>query len=254
MDGNYTSYEFTASLARLEEVLSQPSGNFEETSSLPDRDRLTFTNGFYSFCTALFVDIRDSSGLPSKYKRPRLAKIYRAFISEAVAILNSDYCVREVNIVGDCVWAVYNTPNTSDINDVFSLACRLNALENVLRVKMINMGYETPIYFGIGLSYGRALMIKAGAKGSGINDVVYMGDVVNQAAHLASRGGKASGFHSRTDRIHMDGVFHQNLNEHNTSLSRQVQSYPAEVFSSDAYNIQMMDWATNNSTRSGLGQ
>lgn len=246
MDGNHKSYDFSASLGRLNEILNQPSGNFEETKSLPDRDRLTFTNGFYSFCTALFVDVRDSSELPSKYKRPRLAKIYRAFISEAVAILNSDYYVREVNIVGDCVWAVYNTPNKSDINDVFSLACRLNALENVLNVKMRKKGYETPIYFGIGLSYGRALMIKAGYKDSGINDVVYMGDVVNQAAHLASRGGKANGFYSRTDRIHMDGDFQQNLNEHNSGLTRRVQSYPSEIYSSDAYNIEMMDWAKNN--------
>ena len=247
MDGNHKSYDFTASLGRLDEILNQPSGNFEETKSLPDRDRLTFTNGFYSFCTALFVDIRDSSGLPSKYKRPRLAKIYRAFISEAVAILNSDYYVREVNIVGDCVWAVYNTPKTSDIDDVFSLACRLNALENILSVKMKKKGYETPIYFGIGLSYGRALMIKAGNKGSSINDVVYMGDVVNQAAHLASRGGKSNGFYGRTDRIHMDGVFRQNLNEHNTNLTRAVQSHPSEVFSSDAYNVAMMDWVKENS-------
>lgn len=246
MDGNHQNYDFATSLGRLDEILNQPSGSFEETESLPDRDRLTFTNGFYSFCTALFVDIRDSSELPDKYKRPRLAKIYRAFISEAVAILNSDYYVREVNIVGDCVWGVYKTPQKSDINDIFSLACRLNALENVLNVKMKKKGYDTPIYFGIGLSYGRALMIKAGYKGSGINDVVYMGDVVNQAAHLASRGGKANGFYNRTDRIHMDGVFRQNLNEHNTGLTRLVQSYPSEVFSSDAYISNMMDWAKDN--------
>ncbi len=246
MDGNHKSYDFDASLCRLDEILNQPSGSFEETKSLPERDKLTFTNGFYAFCTALFVDVRDSSNLPSQYKRPRLAKIYRAFISETVAILNSDYYVREINIVGDCVWAVYNTPNTTDINDVFSLACRLNALENVLNVKMSKKGYTTPIHFGIGLSYGRALMIKTGYKGSGINDVVYMGDVVNQAAHLASRGGKANGFYGRTDRIHMDGDFHLNLNEDNTGLTRVVQSYPPAIYSSNAYNIKMMDWANDN--------
>jgi hypothetical protein len=33
-------------------------------------------------------------------------------------------------------------------------------------------------------------MIKACYSGSGINDVVYMGEVVNRAAKLASQGGK----------------------------------------------------------------
>lgn len=245
MDGNYKSYDLTASLGRIDEILAQPAGNFEETNSLPDRDKLTFTNGFYSYCTALFVDIRDSSDLPNKYKRPRLAKIYRAFISETVAILNSNPRVREVNIVGDCVWAVYNTPSKTDIDDVFFLACKVNALENILDCKLKKAGYETPIYLGIGLSYGRALMIKAGYKGSSINDVVYMGDVVNQAAHLASQGGKSNGYYSRTSRIHMDGVFQQNLNDHNTGLTRQVSWYPP-VYSSDAVDTAMYDWAKAN--------
>ena len=33
-------------------------------------------------------------------------------------------------------------------------------------------------------------MIKAGYSGSGINDIVYMGDVVNRAAHLAHKAGQ----------------------------------------------------------------
>lgn len=36
------------------------------------------------------------------------------------------------------------------------------------------------------MSYGRALTAKAGQSGSTISDVVWMGDVVNRAAYLAS--------------------------------------------------------------------
>ena len=241
MDGNYRSYDYTTSFARIDEILGQPAGQFEEVDSLPSRDKLTFTNGYYGYCTALFVDIRDSSSLPDLYKRPTLARLYRSFISEAVAILNSDDLVREVNIVGDCVWAVYNTPTVPALNDIFGLACTLNVLENVLALKMSKNGYETPIYFGIGLSYGRALMIKAGYKGSTINDVVYMGDVVNQAAHLAARGGKGNNW-SRTPRIHMDHTYWQNLNQHNQNLTTRVQSYPESIYSSDAVNTAMWEW------------
>ncbi len=156
---------------------------------LPDRDKLTFVNGFYGMCAAVFVDVRNSSGLTKKYQRPKLAKLYRAFISEMVAVLNGEDGVREVNIVGDCVWASYSTPYKDDINDVFRVAFQANTLVNMLNMHLKKHDYE-PIKTGVGVDYGRVLMIKAGFKGSGINDVVYMGDVVNRAAHLAHNAGR----------------------------------------------------------------
>lgn len=57
---------------------------------------------------------------------------------------------------------------------------------NVLNYELGKRGIG-PISVGIGVDYGRALMITAGYSGSGINDVVYMGDVVNRAAKLASK-------------------------------------------------------------------
>jgi class 3 adenylate cyclase len=110
MDSNYRAYEHVASFERVDEILAQPQTNFEEVPSLPDRDRLTFDNGFYANCSAMFVDLRDSSKLPDHYNRPALAKLYRAYISELAAIMNGTPMTREVNIVGDCVWAVFNTP------------------------------------------------------------------------------------------------------------------------------------------------
>lgn len=243
MDGNYKNYNHIDSFGRLDEILSPSNSSFDELDSLPSRDRLTFTNGFYGYCSAIFVDVRDSAKLPDTYQRRVLARIYRAFISETVAILNGDPSVREVNIVGDCVWAVYNTPSKTDIDDVFSIAARVNILENVLAFKMKKAGLSTPIRFGIGLSYGRALMTKAGHKGSTLNDVVYMGDVVNQAAHLADLGGNgATAWNGGSPRIHMDGVFQQNLNDHTQGLTRRVSSWPSDVYSSDAVNTAMSDW------------
>lgn len=243
MDSNYRAYEHIASFERIDEILAQPAGNFEEVKSLPDRDRLTFTNGFYANCTALFVDIRDSSKLPEKYNRPALAKLYRAFISEAVAVLNGNATAREINIVGDCVWAVYNTPYRSDIDMVFSTAARLNSLRKTLNHKLSKAGYSEPIRFGIGIAYGRALMIKAGHKGSTINDVVYMGDVVNSAAHLANEGGKTAW----APPIYMDADFWGNLNEANQALTQQQSLYPP-VHTADVVNTVMNDWFEENCT------
>ncbi|GAB3543084.1 adenylate/guanylate cyclase domain-containing protein [Arthrobacter tecti] len=237
MDGNYSSYNYVSSATRIREILDQPSGSFEESNSLPDRDRLTFTNGFYSYCSAIFVDIRDSSGLTDRHSRPVLAKLYRSFISEMVAVLNSSPLVREVNIVGDCVWAVYNTPQKPDIDAVFTIACFANTLKKLLNYELSRKGYEQ-MNFGIGADYGRALMIKAGHKGSGINEVVYMGDVVNRAAHLAHTAGRGW-----NHPIWLGEVFAQNLNDDNAKWV--TSGYTSELGSYRSGNViitSMNDW------------
>ena len=240
MDGNFKSFSYTASSARIVDILDQPAGQFEETDALPDRDRLTYTNGFYGRCSAVFVDIRDSSKLTQRYKRPALAKLYRAFISEMVAVLNSDAAVREVNIVGDCVWATYNTPYTRDIDDVFTIACRANTLRKLLNKHLENRGYDS-LKFGIGVDWGRVLMIKAGFDGSGLNDVVYMGDVVNRAAHLAHKAGR-----DWQPPIWVGSDFYGNLNDDNKQwLSQRFDSEVGTAYTGDVVLTEMNDWIAN---------
>lgn len=238
MDGNFSLYDHISSAQRIDEILDQSADQFREPHALPDRDDLTFSNGFYGSCSAIFVDIRDSSGLTSKHTRPVLAKIYRSFISEMVAVLNGTEQVREVNIVGDCVWAVYNTPYKADIDRVFGRAYTANTLKKLLNVKLVSKGYSA-LNFGIGIDYGRTLMIKAGYSGSGINDVVYMGDVVNSAAHLAHKAGR--GWNAP---IWAGAAFAQNLNQHNSGLLKSSYEYDMSrtVHVGDVINTTMNDW------------
>lgn len=237
MDGNYKAYDYLASSTRIRDILNQPAGTFEEVDDLPDRDKLTYTNGFYGMCSAVFIDIRGSSRLTQNYKRPTLAKIYRAFISEMVAVLNSAILVREVNIVGDCVWAVYKTQRQSYINDIFGIAYTANTLLKLLNYHLGKKGID-PIRIGIGVDYGRVLMIKAGFSGSGINDVVYMGDVVNRAAHLANRAGR-----DWQQPIFVGGVFYNNLNKHNQGLLQSTYiNGLGVVYAGNVVRTDMNDW------------
>ncbi|MFE4590418.1 nucleotidyl cyclase domain-containing protein [Streptomyces laurentii] len=214
MDSNYKPYDHIASAGRIRGYLTAPQSNYEEVNSLPDRDKLTFSNGYYANCSAIFVDIRGSSDLPRHYLRPRLARIYRAYLSELVAIFNSDSKTREINIAGDATWAVINTPLKSDIDNVFVLGARANSMANILNREMRKASYDHPIKVGVGMSWGRALMIKAGYSGSGINDVVYMGDVVNEAAKLANYGNSQTGIPA----VVTSSDFFGNLNNHNQKL------------------------------------
>jgi class 3 adenylate cyclase len=242
MDSNYKPYDHLASFKRIDDILSQPDVNYEAVKQLPDRDRLTYSNGFYAYCSAMFVDIRGSSGLPAKYKRPTLARLYRAYISEVVAVMNGDLACREINIVGDGVWCVVNTPSKSNINDVFSTACKINELIDVLNCKLEKRGID-PIRIGLGIEYGRALMVKAGYSGSGINDVVYMGEVVNRAAKLAAQGGTGGPF-LFVPPMMIGDTFAQNLNDHNMGLL----SWDAarSCWTSNAYNVAMHNWRLAN--------
>lgn len=248
MESNHIAYNYMSSFRRIDEILALPAGNYEEVDNLPDRDKLTFTNGYYANCTAVFVDIRDSSSLPGKYTRPVLAKLYRAYISEVVAILNGSELAREINIVGDGVWAVFRTPWTTDLDNVFELLAKINSLMMTLNYKLAKAGYDKgEIRAGIGADWGRALMIKAGFSGSGINDVVYMGDVVNRAAKLAAEGNKIYNppFSSRNPPIFMSSGFASNLDEE-TQKKCCKPVFGKDCYTADVVDISMKAWHEAN--------
>ncbi|WP_217992654.1 adenylate/guanylate cyclase domain-containing protein [Bacillus cereus] len=185
MKSNHKNYEFTKSLERMDTILD-PGSPFEDKDTIPKREDLTYINGYYVNCSSLFIDLRGSSQLPKIHQKRVLAKIYRAYISEMVAIINGSTLCKEINIVGDCVSAIFETPYKYNMDEVFSLACDMNALIDILNYKLEKKGYK-PIKAGIGLAYGRVLMIKAGYNGSGINDIVWMGDAVNQASKMCGK-------------------------------------------------------------------
>ncbi len=213
MKAKYASYNYLDSQDRIKEILNSSDNNYEKKDSIPDRDKLTFTNGFYVNCSAMFVDMRKSKDLTDKYRRPTLARIYRSYISELVAVLRGHSKVVEVNIEGDCVWGIFDTPTQGDINELFSTAFQASSMIDILNWRFEKKGYD-PIEIGIGLDWGRALMLKAGYKGSGINDVVWMGEVVNRAAALCNHGNR-----TYSDReIMVSEVFRNNLNKDNQSL------------------------------------
>lgn len=235
MKATNKQYDFNSSLSRIDDILDASNDSFVESDSIVDRERLTFKNGFYVYCTTLFVDIRDSSNMTDAHKRPVLAKIYRSFISEMVALMNGHDTCREVNINGDCVWCVCETKYKADIDNVFSLAAKACSLVDILNYKLKKKKYQT-YQVGIGIDYGRALMIKAGNDGSGINDVVWMGDVVNQACHLCNEAN--SGFFDK--RVFLSNVIYDNLNDNNKALCSKDGG--RDIYQADVVNISMSEW------------
>ena len=235
MKAKFNKYDFSKSLNRIDQILSTPSGCYEELSSLPDFNRMTYSNGFYLNVSSVFIDMRGSHTMTDYHQRPVLAKIYRAFISECVAIMQDIECCQEINIHGDCVWGVFNTSKRDEFDMMIHLSAKLNSLVNVLNYKLTVKGFCS-IQAGIGLDFGRALMIKAGAEGSGINDVVWIGDVVNHAAHL-SRYGNATRY---DEPIMISKMIYE-------SISEDFQKWFAwnsthSCFHGNLINTKMQEW------------
>lgn len=185
-------FSIEASDQRIRQILESDDGGYADSDAIPNFESLTYDNGFYVDCAAVFIDIRGSTSLPKKHSSPVLGKIYRAYISECIAVLNQDTHCGEIFIQGDCVGAVFHIPVPEAVDSVFRRAAELNSLIEHLNWRLSQLRY-TQLVCGIGMAVGRALMIKAGYKGSGINDIVWMGNVVNEAAklcHLGNRDGR----------------------------------------------------------------
>lgn len=232
---NKPIFDLEKSLCRIDDILDADNKSFSDSDTIPSRSSLTFTNGYYVYCSALFIDIRDSSTMTDEHNRPVLAKIYRSFISEMVALLNGCRITKEVNIHGDCVWCVCETPYKSDIDELFSLAAKACSLADILNFKLKKKGYTT-YSIGVGLDYGRALMIKAGNPGSTINDVVWMGDVVNHASHLCNEAN--SGYFDK--RVFLSNVIYDNLNTDNQKLCSKDTG--RDIYQANIVNVQFNDW------------
>lgn len=237
---NSITYDVEKSAERIDSILDASNDNYEDVKEIPSRDDLTFTNGYYMNITSVFIDIVGSSDMTDVNKRPTLAKKYRSFLSECVAIMNEQSICKEVNINGDCVWGVFETLHTSDIVTVFSVMGKLNSLVDILNYKFSNKKYGE-ISAGIGASYGRALMIKAGYFGSGINDVIWMGDVINEACHLANSAGRDG-----IKPILVSYSIYNNFSDDNKKLLSEKAVEGITRYQGNYVNIAMNNWYKEN--------
>lgn len=237
MQTNYIAYDYTKSISRIDTILDQQDTSFEEVKSFPSIDKLTFTNGFYVNATALFVDIRDSSKLIDAHNRPALAKIYRSFISEVIAIMNGNKNCKFINIDGDCVSGVYET-NTNNIHEAYEDAYTISSLIDILNCKLKKKKI-TEINIGIGMDYGRLLLIKAGFSGSKLNEVAWMGDALNTAAKLCNKANKEYSY-----EILVSSVIYENLKEKSKTFFKRIPN--ENCYGGNTIRLNMNEWVKEN--------
>lgn len=181
-------YDYQKSKETVEKILKS-STKIEERSTIPSSDsEFTYENGIKAWVGALFIDIVDSSKL---FKSPNenTARIIRSFCSEIISILKDDPNYREIGIRGDCVYAIYTSPNK---NDEYELADKTFYINTYMRMlnELLKKRSLPQIKVGIGMSTAQELVVKAGRKDVGINNKVWIGKAVTKASNLSSIGNK----------------------------------------------------------------
>ena len=241
METKQKKYNFVESFQRIDDILDEPDKSFEESKSIPSRNNLTYKNGFYVDCSVIAVTLGGLIEDPGKFSMPVLTKIYRSFISETVAILNSNSQCIDIKINGDCLTGVYNTPHKSDIDNMFSDAAKIASLVKALSCKLEERGLHK-VHACIGMDYGRSLMVKAGYAGSGINEIFWIGGVFSRAAQLRGYAKKDKG----ADSTYVSTKIFVNLSDYHKILLRKHASH--NCYLGDVVNVSMDEWKDKKCT------
>lgn len=257
MKSNNIKFDFDKSLERIDSILNDET-TYEESDDIPAVDDLTFKNGKYVKCASFFIDLRDSTDLIKTQgrKSKSLARLYRAYISEVVAIVNSFETCKEINIVGDCVSAMFagkTETSYTPVIEALQSASMCNGMMKVLNVKYEDKWNDfKKVKAGIGVAFGRALVIKAGFSGSGINELIYMGDVVNRASKMCGLSYKcySSSPITVTEDVYNEAETYIANSETNKTfqdfLTKKTHDEHGTVYIGNFYRVIMDKWAEEN--------
>jgi len=239
MKSDHVDYNLKNSVDRINQVIASRSSSYEERDKIPACNELTYTNGFYAKCTTICIEIRKTPEITDFYKNTELIKLYRTYISEVTAVMNGNPKCAEINMTGNRVLGVFDTPFQEDVDEVFSTRAKISSIIDIMNYKF-KKNNIAEITVGIGISFGKGLVVKTGYKGSSVSEVVWMGDVVEEATKLASYGNKED-----NDRETMvSEIAYYNLNEEN----REMLSFNSvrNCFHGDIVNSYMNKWYKQN--------
>lgn len=181
-------FDYKESKKRVEEILNNAT-EITKKDIPKDDSNFTYDNGIRSWIGSIFVDIIDSKKLIQGQKDIVVAKILRSFTSEIITLMNDSVNSRQIGVRGDCVYGVFSTPTKDDVYELMNIAAYINTLVKMLNKLFEKKGYPS-IFVGIGVAIGEDLIIKAGKKGTGINDRIWIGKAVIDACVLADKAGR----------------------------------------------------------------
>ena len=242
-------YDYKAGKKRVKEILDNKLEVIEK-DKIPKDNEFTYTNAYYGWVGAIFIDIRDSSNIFSKEDKEVVSKMIRSFTSEIIEILRGEDNEREIGIRGDCVYCIYTTPSKSDTYSILEKAFWINTYIKMLNKLLKQKGFDE-IKAGIGVSISQELVIKAGRKDVGIYSQVWIGDAVTRASNLSSLGDKDG-----NSRICLSSLTYRNIIEQftkkNGEESKEWFKLKSDVNDSKYYHADIVKSEFSNWIDEGM--
>ncbi len=221
-------YNYKNSKSNIVNILKSKTP-IEGKKRIPQDQNFTYENGITCDVSAIFVDIKSSSEL-FKNKDEKLARLLRAFTSELITVFQDFNLFNQIGIRGDCVYAIYSTPTQEDVYSVFQVAIKANTFMKMFN-KLLSDNKYPCIGVGIGLGCDRELVIKAGRTGTGINDKIWIGSAVVDAANLSSIANRYG-----YSKIAMNKCFYNNIvSKYKNHLDWFKEIKESEYYQEDFY-------------------
>lgn len=241
-------YDYETGESRIEAILSN-SAKIQEKEIPRDDSDFTYDNGIKSWVGSVFVDIVGSKKLIEGEDDLVVAKILRCFTSEIISIMNSTNNARQIGVRGDCVYGIFSVPNKADVYELFEITSCINTLLKMLNKLFTKYDYPT-IRVGIGMGIGKDLIVKAGQKGTGINDRIWIGRAVIDAcvlANIASRDGRPNiGYSSLAYSNFIDQLLKSSPFASGWFSLKHVDSINQDVYFADVVRTSFNKWISEN--------
>lgn len=150
-------YNFEESLTRIDQMLNFQVADENVSPQVPTLSELPTKGGVIIYCSVMQIEITPS--LLDDYGK--LVIVYRAFLSEAVAILSSHDHIVDIMVLGNRLTAVFSTPFKNNIESMIDKAAMVNTLAQVVSKKAKGLGLPG-ITIRIGIDYGKAMLMRFG--------------------------------------------------------------------------------------------
>lgn len=152
---------------------------------LPTLDSIAFSDEKELETAVLYIDIRNSSDITGKHIPSNSAKIYKLF-HRAMLLAGKKYGGQVGGFAGDRIMIVFpfgidKQPRANAIKTgIYMQYIIQRVLNPILKSK-----FSHPIACGVGIDFGKMLVVRVGQQGDGNNDRIWAGHAANYASKLA---------------------------------------------------------------------
>ena len=241
-------YDYKEGKKKVEEILNNNT-EIQKKDIPKDDSNFTYDNGVKSWIGSIFVDIVDSKKLIGGENDIVVSKVLRSFTSEIISIMNNSDNVRQIGVRGDCVYGVFSTHSQKEVYELFIISSYINTLVKMLN-KLFSKNRYPSIKVGIGVGIGEDLIVKAGKKGTGINDRIWIGTAVIDACVLADKAGRngnaSIGYSNLTYNNFIEELLKVNSNAKDWFVGNYDYSLGKTVYYANVINIDFNNWINDN--------